>query len=175
MCCYGNRFSPLGAGMLMPNRETMYRMNTRRPTTAKVPEKAIAVDFRELLWWAGAKRLRKATQAVRVYRMDTLVLMVTIWPNFENGCITVLVKGIAATIVVRALLVMLTPMWLMAARVRHCRSLPASCNKIKLQVIICHNLTSYVTCTTKSVGSRHISKLSFYVHLVLQVFYFRMV
>lgn len=95
--------------------------------TRTVRENATAVVLSEFLCLAGAKMLREAMQAVRVYKMEMLVLMVTICPNLEKGWMTVWVRGMAATIVVRALLVMLTPMWLTAARVRQRRNSPSFC------------------------------------------------
>ena len=65
--------------------------------------------------------LRKATQAVSVYKMLILVLMVTICPNLEKGWMTVMHNGMAATMVVMALDAIDTPIWLTAARERHLR------------------------------------------------------
>jgi alpha-D-ribose 1-methylphosphonate 5-triphosphate synthase subunit PhnH len=46
--------------------------------------------------------------------------MARICPNLANGWIVACVRGIAATIVVMALLKIDTPIWLMAALVLHC-------------------------------------------------------
>ena len=61
--------------------------------------------------------------------MDTLVLMVTIWPNLEKGWMVVMVSGMAATMVVSALDVIETPMCDTATRVRHLRVRDSSCKK----------------------------------------------
>ena len=52
--------------MSTPHRERMKSIRANTPMTRTVPEKAKTVDLREFLCRAGAKRLRKAMQAVRV-------------------------------------------------------------------------------------------------------------
>ncbi len=78
-------------------------------TNTAVPMSASTVERNVFVYRAGANRLRNATQAVMVYKMDMEVLIVTICPNLENGRIVVCVRGMAATIVVRALLAIDTP------------------------------------------------------------------
>ncbi len=80
---------------------------------------ASIVERSVFVYRAGANKLRNATHAVIVYKMDMDVLIVTICPNLENGRIVVCVRGMAATIVVSALLAMDTPMWLSATSVLH--------------------------------------------------------
>ncbi len=97
-------------------------MNKARVSTVMkmaVPRNASAIERKELVKRAGANRLRKATHAVMVYVMDMDVLIVTIWPNFEKGWMRVCVSGMAATMVVRALLAIETPMCDTATRLRH--------------------------------------------------------
>lgn len=75
---------------------------------------------------AGPTHASMATVAVRVNRMDTAVLMATIWPNLAKGTMTQKKSGTVEMTVVTALDRMATPTWSTASRLRRCLSAPAS-------------------------------------------------
>lgn len=59
---------------------------------------------------------------VSVNKMDTVVLMVTIWPNLAKGTMTQKRRGTVEIAVVTVLDTMATPTWLTASRVHLCFS-----------------------------------------------------
>lgn len=59
-----------------------------------------------------------ATVTVSVNKMDTAVLMATIWPNLAKGTMTQKRRGTVEIAVATALDTMTTPTWLTASRVR---------------------------------------------------------
>lgn len=71
--------------MSIPHLLTINNASTSAPTNTTVPIMAISVDFHELVNRAGANMLRNVTQAVKVYKIDIVVLIVTICPNLEKG------------------------------------------------------------------------------------------
>lgn len=75
-----------------------------------------------LLKRAGATQANVATVTVRVYKMETAVLMATIWPNLAKGTMTQKKRGTVEIAVVTALDTMATPTWFTASRVRLCLS-----------------------------------------------------
>lgn len=62
-----------------------------------------------LLKRAGAMHANMATVTVRVNKMETAVLMATIWPNLAKGTMTQKKRGIVEITVVTALDTMATP------------------------------------------------------------------
>ena len=68
----------------------------------------------------GATLANIATVTVSVNKMETAVLMATIWPNSAKGTMTQKKRGIVEITVVTALDTMATPTWLTASRVRLC-------------------------------------------------------
>lgn len=66
----------------------------------------------------GAMQANMATVTVSVNKMDTVVLMATIWPNLAKGTMTQKRRGTVEIAVVTALDTMATPTWLTASRVR---------------------------------------------------------
>lgn len=79
------------------------------------------------LKWAGAMHANMATVTVRVNKMETAVLMATIWPNLAKGTMTQKKRGIVEITVVTALDTMATPTWFTASRVRLCLSAAGPC------------------------------------------------
>lgn len=82
-----------------------------------------------LLKRAGAMHASMATVTVRVNKMETAVLMATIWPNLAKGTITQKKRGTVEITVVMALDTMATPTWFTACRVRLCLSAEGSCKQ----------------------------------------------
>lgn len=80
-----------------------------------------------LLKWAGAMHANMATVTVRVNKMETAVLMATIWPNLAKGTMTQKKRGIVEITVVTALDTMATPTWFTASKVRLCLSAAGPC------------------------------------------------
>lgn len=62
----GKRFWPLGPGMLIPVRDTPYKMMKKTPMTHAVIRKAMQEARHVDLKRAGPKRARNAAQAVNV-------------------------------------------------------------------------------------------------------------
>ncbi|KAG7243891.1 hypothetical protein INR49_006046 [Caranx melampygus] len=71
-----------------------------------------------LLKQAGPMHANMATVTVRVNKMETAVLMATIWPNLAKGTMTQKKRGTVEITVVTALDTMATPTWFTASRVR---------------------------------------------------------
>lgn len=69
---------------------------------------------------AGAMLANMATVTVKVNKMDTAVLMATIWPNLAKGTMTQKKRGTVEITVVTALDTMATPTWFTASRLRLC-------------------------------------------------------
>jgi len=82
-----------------------------------------------LLKRAGAMQANMATVTVRVKKMETAVLMATIWPNLAKGTMTQKKRGTVEIAVVTALDTMATPTWFTASRVRLCLSAEGSCKQ----------------------------------------------
>lgn len=95
------------------------------PITAKVPTNDLTVDFHVGLKYAGPMVANNATHNVREYKIHTDVLIAIISPNLAKGWIVVCVSGIAAITVVKAELMMETPIWLKVAAVLQRRACPA--------------------------------------------------
>lgn len=105
------------------------------------PKAAAAITTREafstalggLLKRAGAMHANMATVTVRVNKMETVVLIATIWPNLAKGTMTQKRRGTVEITVVTALDTMATPTWFTASRVRLCLSAAASCKHNTVQ------------------------------------------
>lgn len=76
---------------------------------------------------AGAMKANMATVTVRVKKMETAVLMATIWPNLAKGTMTQKKRGTVEITVVTALDTMATPTWFTASTARLCLFSKASC------------------------------------------------
>lgn len=96
---------------------TQYTVAPRTAPTimARAPSSAASVV---LLKWTGAMHANISTVIVSVNKMDTVVLMATIWPNLAKGTMTQKRRGTVEIAVVTVLDTMATPSWLTAYRVR---------------------------------------------------------
>lgn len=94
----------------------------------------------------GAMQANMATVTVSVNKMDTVVLMATIWPNLAKGTMTQKRRGTVEIAVVTALDTMATPTWLTASRVRLHFSLTGSYKNsmIKYEELLISLQTCYI-------------------------------
>lgn len=83
------------------------------PSTARL---AFSTAPGGLLKLAGPMVANMAAVTVRVNKMDTAVLMATIWPNLAKGTMTQKKRGTVEITVVTALDTMATPTWFTASR-----------------------------------------------------------
>jgi hypothetical protein len=93
----------------MPFKLTIYKHKLAKAIKIKIPNNAFSLDLMLLRNRGGPMIVKKAIQNVRVYTMDTAVLMARIWPNLENSWIVVRQRGIEAAMVVTAELRMEEP------------------------------------------------------------------
>ena len=91
------------------------------PQTTTVTPSAFRCERQVGVKRGGASVASRATHRVTVYRMDTDELISTMSPKRAKGWMVVWVRGMAATMVVRALEMMEAPMCCTDADVRHLR------------------------------------------------------
>lgn len=95
---------------------TQYRIAPKATATI-MARVAFSMASVVLVKWMGAVHANMATLTVSVNKMDTVVLMATIWPNLAKGTMTQKRRGTVEIAVVTALDTMATPTWLTASRV----------------------------------------------------------
>lgn len=105
--------------------------HTAPPTTAATATARLAFSTAPgcLLKPGGATLANRAEVTDRVNKMDTAVLMATIWPNLAKGTMTQKKSGTVEITVVMALDTMATPTWFTASRVRRCLFAEGSCKQ----------------------------------------------
>lgn len=90
-------------------RPLTQRRMAPRPTASRTARLALTTAPGGLRKPAGPMVASMAVVMTRVYRMDTAVLMATIWPNLAKGTMTQKKRGTVEITVVTALDTMATP------------------------------------------------------------------